>query len=368
MAVVWLILVFILGAIVGSFVNVCVARLPLEKSILWPGSRCASCLQPVRWYDNLPLISYWLLRGRCRTCGERFSIQYFLVELLTGLGFAGLFYLEVVKNVHDWPVTQAWAIQFGVFPWEWWAGWGFHAVLFTFLLTASITDLNGREIPIQLTLAGTVIGLVGAILMPWPWPWTPDRAAPAPMVNGLQWQLRHIREGVYPWPVWGPLPAWLAPGGNWQTGLATGLVGMLFGGLFLRAVRFLFTTGLGKEALGLGDADLMMMAGAFLGWQPVLVAFFVSVFPALFFGIVQMIVRGDHSLPFGPALAMGVILTMLGWGWLRESPVQLILFWKEWLLYLAILAAAFMLGASYLTRLMRLLRAPSPPTMSGNKP
>ena len=61
---VWLFLVFVLGAIVGSFVNVCVARLPLEKSILWPGSRCGSCLQRVRWYDNLPLLSYWLLRGQ----------------------------------------------------------------------------------------------------------------------------------------------------------------------------------------------------------------------------------------------------------------------------------------------------------------
>ena len=76
---VWLIGVFVIGAVVGSFINVCVARLPLEKSILWPGSRCGKCLQPVRWYDNVPLVSYWLLRGRCRSCGERFSIQYFLV-------------------------------------------------------------------------------------------------------------------------------------------------------------------------------------------------------------------------------------------------------------------------------------------------
>src|SRR5262249_50510800 len=79
----------------GSFINVCVSRLPYEKSLLWPGSRCGSCFQPIKLLDNIPLVSYWVLRGRCRTCGARFSIRYFLVELFTALAFAGLFYLDV---------------------------------------------------------------------------------------------------------------------------------------------------------------------------------------------------------------------------------------------------------------------------------
>src|SRR5262249_10159142 len=91
---------FVLGTLVGSLLNVCIHRLPLEKSIVWPGSRCGHCLQPIRWYDNIPLLSYLLLRGRCRTCGTKYSGRYFLVELLTGLSFAGLFYLEVVADVH----------------------------------------------------------------------------------------------------------------------------------------------------------------------------------------------------------------------------------------------------------------------------
>src|SRR5438093_2665859 len=107
----WLFTVFVLGAAMGSFLNVCVSRLPLEKSVLWPGSRCGNCFQTIRWYHNLPLISYWWLRGRCPACGARFSVQYFLVELVTALGFAGLFYLEVVLNVHHWKVGAAdWAI------------------------------------------------------------------------------------------------------------------------------------------------------------------------------------------------------------------------------------------------------------------
>ena len=70
----WLIFVFLIGASVGSFLNVAIARLPLEKSLLWPNSRCGACLQSIRWYDNLPLISYLVLRGRCRTCGQHYSI------------------------------------------------------------------------------------------------------------------------------------------------------------------------------------------------------------------------------------------------------------------------------------------------------
>src|SRR5947209_9795139 len=105
----WLFLVFVVGLVVGSFLNVCVARLPLEKSLLWPGSRCGTCFQPIGWYDNLPLVSYLWLRGKCRACGGAFSVRYFIVELATGLGFAGLFYLEVTQNIHQWPgFEQTW--------------------------------------------------------------------------------------------------------------------------------------------------------------------------------------------------------------------------------------------------------------------
>src|SRR5262249_54090573 len=86
----WVGMVFILGAGVGSFLNVCAYRLPYEKSVLWPGSRCGSCFQAIRWYDNVPLLSYWLRRGRCRSCGASFSSRYFFVELFTGAAFAGL--------------------------------------------------------------------------------------------------------------------------------------------------------------------------------------------------------------------------------------------------------------------------------------
>ena len=84
----WLALVFVLGCVVGSGLNVCIYRLPYEKSLFWPNSTCGHCYQPIRWYDNIPLVSYWVLRGRCRTCKTKFSMRYFWVELFTGVVFA----------------------------------------------------------------------------------------------------------------------------------------------------------------------------------------------------------------------------------------------------------------------------------------
>jgi leader peptidase (prepilin peptidase)/N-methyltransferase len=348
----WLILVFVTGASVGSFLNVAIARLPLEKSLLWPNSRCGSCWQPIRWFDNLPLLSYLWLRGRCRTCGQSYSIAYFLVELGTALGFVGLFWLEVVENVHGWPGHDVWGARFGKFPTASWIGFGWHALLFSFLVVASVCDLKTREIPLQLTLTGTLVGLAGSALLPWPFP-QPIPAVPiAPMSP-----LATIPQGVYPWPFWLPLPAWFGPGGNWETGLATGLLGALAGTFLLRATGFLFSTGLGKEALGLGDADLMMLAGAFLGWQGVVVAFFVSVVPALLFGVVQWVVHNDNSLPFGPSLSVGIMVTCLAWQPIGNM-IRPAFFWAE-LLGAAVVACGLML--LFLAFMFRLLRQPEEP-------
>ncbi|MCC6419540.1 MAG: prepilin peptidase [Gemmataceae bacterium] len=364
---VWLVLVFVIGLMVGSFLNVVVARLPLEKSLVWPGSRCGNCLQPIRWYDNLPVVSYLVLRGRCRQCGASYSPRYLFVELVTGLGFAGLFYLEVVSNIHSWPdFNRGWLTQQGMYPWQWWVGFAWHALLFTFLLAAAVCDLGGREIPLQLTLTGTAIGLVGAVFLPWPWPdsWAAIQArlAPAPELlaaghrNPLAepwWQLPFpVPTGLYPWPFWGPPPDW-APPGSWQMGLLTGVAGALGGTFLMRLIAFLFSTGLGKEALGLGDADLMMMAGAFLGWQPVVVALFVSVLPALVLGVLLLVIHKDNAQPFGPSLGAGVLLTMLVWEKAIGPGIQVLLFWGTLMLVLLAIGAGFMLASSYLIRLVR---------------
>jgi leader peptidase (prepilin peptidase)/N-methyltransferase len=429
--------VFVGGALIGSFLNVCVARLPQEKSLLWPpGSRCGKCFQPVRWYDNIPLVSYWVLRGRCRSCGERFSIRYFLVELVTALGFAGLFYLVVVVNVHQLPPAYLHGTgrMVGTSAPTAWIYFAHHAILFCFLLVVALCDLDRREIPLSVTFTGTAFGLVLAMFLPWPWPYDP---APAVQVvpPGNHWLLPGIwrppPEALWSWPIWWPLPAWLGLGGNWQTGLMTALAGMFAGTVLLRVVRRVFTAGLGIEALGLGDADLMMMAGSFLGWQPVLVAFFISPFAALvvtagqycwalirptikvkvlFDGndkpvyrvagleakphhLVNVLAReasqtGRHAvwiygpatmeetvatveraakqtpvrrvyvtnlLPFGPSLAVGVLVTCLYWHWFAWF-INPLAFHGPLLAILAGAGVSLMLVMSYCLRLARWLR------------
>jgi leader peptidase (prepilin peptidase)/N-methyltransferase len=358
MLYVLLAMLFVLGSAFGSFINVCVFRLPYEKSLIWPGSRCGSCYKPIRWYDNVPLLGYWILGGRCRMCGATFSIRYFFVELLTGLCFSGLFYLEFVLNVHNLPIVKqnAGMIAMGLVPCQLWLFFSVHAALVSFLLTASLIDFEHFEIPLPLTVAGTCIGLVFSVLFPWPWP---DNLPAGPALarpGAAIWQLGGVGPpatgSLYPWPLWWPLPGWLQPGGNWQTGLATGLGGMLAGMVMLRAIRFVFGLGRGKEGLGIGDADLMMMAGAFIGWQPIVVAFFVSVFPALVVGLGHLIVRGNQEMPFGPSLALGVVATMLGWKWIQPF-VEIVFFSGPFLAALAGGGLVILLVASFAIRIVR---------------
>jgi leader peptidase (prepilin peptidase)/N-methyltransferase len=351
----WLFCVFIIGAAIGSFLNVCIYRLPLEKSVVWPGSRCGSCYKPIRWKDNIPLVSYWLLGGRCRDCGARFSVQYFVIELATGLVFAGLFYLEVVENIHGFPALAGPAVALGDIPWQGWVIFGHHALLFSLLLVAAVCDLQDREIPLEITMTGTLLGLIGAVLWPWPWPYTPAEALRF-VPPGIPWWMLapgRVVDGLYSWPVWGPVPDWLPPG-SWQLGLATGLAGALLGTFMLRWVRWLFSKGLGMEALGLGDADLMMMAGAFLGWQAVVVAFFVGVFPALPLGIYQRLRSGENALAFGPSLALGIMITAVFWSWIGP-PFQVLFFWDRLLLVIAVASSVVMVATAFFMRLLRRL-------------
>lgn len=375
---------FVVGICVGSFLNVCSYRLPLEKSVLWPRvSHCGHCFQPIAWYDNMPLLSYLWLRGRCRVCGARFSVRYFLIELLTGLGLAGLFYLEVTRDLHRFDqilsAERSAVARLCVF--------GFHGTLYCFLLVASMTDLDHQHIPLGLTAAGALIGLAGSMLFAWPWPYSAKEALPGIErgVEEVAWALGaiRIREAVYPWPVWGPLP-WPLRGhaGTWYEGLATGFAGLLAGTLVLRGTRFAFglfrpeytedadpeaqTRWIGRrvlswfgrvggKALGIGDADLMMMAGSFIGWQPVLVAYFLGVFFALAHGICHLVVRGNVPFAFGPGLACGVLTVTLGWQWLGPG-VQWLFFGKIILFALALVYGGVLLWG-FLIWLKRLAAA-----------
>lgn len=135
---------FIFGAVVGSFLNVCICRMPKEESVVSPPSHCPHCEYRIRWYDNVPLFSYLLLRGKCRGCGTHISLQYPLVELLNGL------------------LTLALFLRFG-------ASLTFLA-LFLFcsaLVVITFIDLEHQIIPDEISLSGIVIGFVFSFFLPW---------------------------------------------------------------------------------------------------------------------------------------------------------------------------------------------------------
>jgi leader peptidase (prepilin peptidase)/N-methyltransferase len=349
--------VFAIGASVGSFLNVCAYRIPYERSFLWPGSRCGNCFQHIRWFDNLPLISYWVLRGRCRICGARFSIRYFLVELGTALAFVGLYYVEIYCNVPGIRelnrANNRWDILHGVPSLTVWACFGYHATLMSFLIAASLCDLQHLEIPLGITVSGTIVGLIGSACFPWPYPNATPGLLPVPagVATMLVDPPRPPEPGLYAWPIWWPLSNWLPPG-SWQLGLMTGLAGAAAGNIVLRTVRFLFGFARGIEGLGIGDADLMMMAGSFVGWQVVLVAFAAGVFPALLFGIALIVTRRKEVLPFGPSLAIGVMIAVLCWKWIAPR-AWLLLSDLEMLTLFGVVCPLLFVAIAFCLRLIR---------------
>lgn len=239
---------FILGLIGGSFANVCIHRLPRQESVVWPGSHCPQCQAPIHWHDNIPLLSFTLLRGRCRRCGASISWRYPLVELLTGVLF--------LESVATFGVSLR-AVQ--------------SMVLGTLLLIVFFVDLDHYIIPNRITYPGIVIGLVFAA------------------VSDGRVDVRHAAVAAV-------------------TAIALG------GGFIL--VNLLSVPLLKQEGMGMGDAKLAAMIGAFLGWPIGAVAILLGVFIGGALGVFLLALRikgRREQIPFGPALAAGAI-TAMWWG------------------------------------------------------
>ena len=144
---VWLTVVLaLLGLIVGSFLNVCIYRLPRRESVNWPGSHCTACNRPLSWYENVPIISWLALRGRCRTCGERISVVYPLVELITGVLFVAGY------AIYGWTPMLAVRLAFAC------------AMVVLFAI-----DLRHHLLPNVITVPGIVIGFLLSLFLPPGW-------------------------------------------------------------------------------------------------------------------------------------------------------------------------------------------------------
>lgn len=281
--------VFIFGALIGSFLNVCIYRLPLGMSVNRPRrSFCFRCGTPIRWYDNIPVVSYLLLRGRDRACGAKFSPRYALVELFTGILFVWVFLAFNHVGAGRISIMSFWYMAFAAM-----------------LLVGVFTDFDHWIIPVAIPRWGTAAAIVAALLAGFF-----DRgsliaiAGPFPAVRLARHDWIEMTLALLAGP-----GSSLASAGNvlWWEPAANAAIGAAFGYGFLVAVgiggKLLFR----KEAMGLGDADVFMLIGATMG----AVNCFVILFGASVVGVAlwlaaQMVGRmRAPAVPARPALQDG---------------------------------------------------------------
>ncbi|MCB9668747.1 MAG: prepilin peptidase [Alphaproteobacteria bacterium] len=244
---------FVFGLVIGSFWNVCIARWPEDRSVVAPRSACPACGTPIAAWDNVPVLSWLVLGGRCRACGAPIAPTYPLVELLGGL-LAFLAWRRFVPTPADLDVAHvAAALVYFVFV--------------SALVVGAFIDIRHRILPDQVTLAMVPVGLAAGVLLP---------------------ALGYV--------------GWLDIG--WR-GAA---LGALLGGGFFGSAALLGRVFTGVEALGWGDVRLVTAIGAFLGPPGVMVVTFWGTFVQAFLGIVATIVAQRRVyLPFGPTLAAGAL-------------------------------------------------------------
>jgi leader peptidase (prepilin peptidase)/N-methyltransferase len=263
-----------LGAIIGSFLNVVIYRLPREESIVFPNSRCPQCSTAIHAYDNIPVVSYLILRGRCRKCSAPISARYPAVEALTGILFAAVFLHDILAR--NGPTA---ALPFDL--------------LFVSALVALIfIDAEYMILPNAITYPGMVFALVARLALPL----LIGRSAFDDLIS-----LAHV-------PSLSGLPVW-------AVSLIGALLGALAGGGSLWLMGWLWEKLRGVEAMGLGDVKMMFMVGAYLGWRLTVLTIFLGVVTASLTGILLMLKRGERNmqmlLPFGIFLGIGSILALL---------------------------------------------------------
>ena len=256
---------FLFGLLIGSFLNVCIYRLPRDLSVVRPRSHCVVCEKPIAWYDNVPLVSYALLGGRCRACRARISPRYPVVELLTGT----LFFIYILRD--------------GVTP----VGLKF-CLLGAMLVALVFTDLEERILPDEFTLGGAALGLVLSLFVP-----VQDITA-----HAIFWML----------------DIQISPT---LVSFAESLIGGLLPAFFLWFGGWVYERMRHREGMGLGDVKMMLMVGSFLGLQRTLLTMILGSVVGSIIGLAYVkIARKDmatYELPFGTFLGCGAIaVTLLG--------------------------------------------------------
>jgi leader peptidase (prepilin peptidase)/N-methyltransferase len=262
------VIVGVLGAIIGSFLNVVVHRLPREESIVLPSSRCPSCGAVIAFYDNVPMLSYLMLGGRCRSCKIHISARYPAVEALTALLWIAV----------AWRDGLTFALPFDL--------------VFVTAITALIfIDAEHMILPNAITYPGIAFALVARLALPF--------LMGQPHFDDLPMLLNGALAGM-------PL---------WAASLVGAFLGALVGGGSLWLMGWTWEKLRGIEAMGLGDVKMMFMVGAYLGWRLTVLNIFLGVFSGSLVGIGLMVKQGKRNLqlllPFGVFLGIGAIAALL---------------------------------------------------------
>jgi leader peptidase (prepilin peptidase) / N-methyltransferase len=289
-----------LGALIGSYLNVCIYRIPAGKSLWWPGSHCGNCYQPVRKLDNLPLLSYWVLQGRCRTCQVKYSARYFWIELLITLMFASTFIYFLTSLKYSSGSRFAFVGTDRLF-----YLWIYIVCFLSFLAVAYFIDIDHHQVPIRLTLPGTVVGLIGSILI------------------GYLWQSRLTHSNFdqndltefYRLPFWVPLLspstpiAGLLPTKPWHHGFLVSLAGA-FSGMLIQWLVVLYFRNRKTEPIHVTEARFLILIGAFLGWQGLLSAVAYAVILFLSYSLVLQVIKNKRTQSLIPMLITGALLVL----------------------------------------------------------
>ena len=255
--------VIVFGLTIGSFLNVCISRIPESKSIVFPNSHCPRCDSPIKAYDNVPIISFLLLKGKCRSCKEPISWQYPVVEGLTGLIFWMTFNLigMQIKGV-------------------------FLLIFFSAIIVLIFIDLNHRILPDVITLPGIVLGLIFSLI--------------EPVGDGTSKFLLRLM-GYSDVPVI-------------ALSFLDSFMGALLCGGFLWLVAEAYFRFRKIEGLGFGDTKLMGMVGAFLGLRLALLTIMLGSLMGAVVGIIYIKAAGKdatYELPFGSFLGVAAIISAL---------------------------------------------------------
>jgi len=261
----WLAGATLLGATIGSYLNVVIYRLPLDPGQpLGRRSVCPACKVPIPWYWNVPILSWLLLRGKARCCGAKISLRYPLVEAITAVLFA-LLWLHPPSGMQ---------VQAAAFAWAPLLAFAFHGFFVANVVANTFIDIDHRILPDVLTISCMVVGVIGALLVP-----------------GLA----------------GSFPLEMSPAAN---SLMFSLCGLATGAGITWAVRAVGTIAFRKEAMGLGDVKFMGAIGAFVGWDGALLTLLLGSVLGAVFGTVHRLRSGDSLICFGPFLAGGALLAL----------------------------------------------------------